>query len=73
MGHTVYALVHMSVLVSVHYKESLVWFKVSVFCYTIDTGLTLELFLDILLLSCAMEILRLWVCRPDPFACSSRS
>lgn len=39
--------------------ESLVWLEASGFYYTMDAGLSLELFLDILLLPCVTEILQL--------------
>ncbi|KAL6092998.1 hypothetical protein STEG23_036984, partial [Scotinomys teguina] len=35
--------------------------------------LSLALFLDILLLSCVVEILQVWVCGSCPFTCSNRS
>jgi hypothetical protein len=43
-----------------HCSASLVWFKGSGFCYTINTGSSLGLLLDILLLPRAMEILQLY-------------
>lgn len=54
-----------------HCNESRIWFKASSFCYTIDTGPSLDFLLDILLLSCMVEILMFWVCRSGPFTCSS--
>ena len=48
------------------WKCSLVRLKVSGFCYTTNTGLSLGLLLDILLLSCVMEILQFWICRVGP-------
>lgn len=71
-SHTVNPSVHI-LLVRVHYKESLVWFEVSGFCYTINAGSSPELLLVILLLPCAVEILKLWVCRTGPIMYSSRS
>lgn len=44
-------------MVTLNLYETFVWFKVSGFCYTIDNELSLGLLLDILLLSCVMEIL----------------
>ena len=60
MSHTVNPFIHIALLASVHCKESLVWFKASGFCYTIDTGPSLGLLLDILLLSCIVENLQDW-------------
>lgn len=49
-SHSLYMQVHTSFLASVYCKESLVWLKARDCCYTLDTGLSLELPLDILLL-----------------------
>lgn len=54
-------------------KYSLVQFEASGFCYTIDTGPSLGLLLDFLLLLCVVEILLVWVCRTCFFPCVSRS
>lgn len=43
------------------------WLDVSGFCYTTDDGLSLGLLLDILILSCVVEILLVWICSFDPF------
>lgn len=45
MSHTVNLFIHISSLVSIHCKKSLIWFKASAFCYTINVGLSLELLL----------------------------
>ena len=42
------------------------WSGSSGFCYTINTGSSLGLLSDILLLPCVMEILQLWICRAVP-------
>lgn len=52
----VYPFVHTSLLTKVLCSDLLVWFNASVFCYTIDTGSSLGLLLDSLLLPCVMEI-----------------
>jgi hypothetical protein len=44
-----------------HCHESLVWFEASGFCY--NTGSSLGLLSDAVLLPCVMELLQLWVCR----------
>ena len=49
------------------------WFEDSRLCDSIDAGSSLELVLAILLLTCVVEILQLWICRNGPFTCSSRS
>lgn len=54
--------IHFYILVLIA-KKSLVWFKALGFCYIIDTGPSLGLFLDILLRPYIVEILQLWVCR----------
>lgn len=61
-----YALVHTSLLLSVHCDESLVRFEVTGFCYILGTGPSLQLLLDVLLLPCAMEILQFWIYRSGP-------
>ncbi|KAL6075133.1 hypothetical protein STEG23_022572, partial [Scotinomys teguina] len=53
--------------------ELLVRFKSSSFWYTINTGSSAKLLLDVLLVPRAMEILWLWFHRTSPFICSSRS
>jgi hypothetical protein len=45
---------------------SLIWLGTSGFCYTINTGSSLEFFSDSLLLACVMEILQLGFCRTCP-------
>lgn len=57
----------------VHYNESLVWFKESSFCYTINTGPFPWIFSDILPLPRVMEILWQWPRRTGPFTSSSSS
>jgi hypothetical protein len=53
--------VHTSLLANVHCNESLVWFDISGFYYTISTiRLSPGLLLDVLLLACFLEILQLW-------------
>ena len=41
--YTVNPFAHIDSLANVHCNESLVWFKVSGFCYTINTGFSLGL------------------------------
>jgi hypothetical protein len=60
-------------LVNVSYRDSFTWFEAWGFCYTINTGSSLGLLLDILLLLCIMEILQLWICRAYPFTHDSSS
>lgn len=49
-SQSIYLLVHTSFpTTSVHSKESWFWFKASNFCYTLETGPSLGLLLDILL------------------------
>ena len=68
VSHSIlHPFVHTSLLANVHCNESLVWFEASGFCYTINTGSSLGLLSDILLLPCVMEILQLWICRTSPF------
>jgi hypothetical protein len=55
----VYPFAQIALLANIHCNESLVWFKASGFCYTINTGSSLGLLCDILLLPCVMEILQL--------------
>ena len=57
------------VMVSLTAMETLtktVCFKVSGFCYTINTGSSQELFSDTLLLPYTMEFLQLWICKAGP-------
>ena len=42
----------------------MILFEASDFCYTIYTGPLLKVFLDILLLSCVVEISLLWISQP---------
>lgn len=63
----VYSSVHTSSLANVHCNESLVWFEVFGFCDTITIGNSSGILLVILLLSCVMEILRLWISRTGTF------
>lgn len=67
------SFVHTSLLAIVHYKELLVWFKVSGFCCTLNAGPSLELLLVISMFPCVVEILLLWVYRTGTISCSSRS
>ena len=69
----VHTLVYTALLAAVYCHDSLVWIKASDFCYTINTGSLPGLLLDILLLPCVMEILKLWIYRTGPFMCSSHS
>jgi hypothetical protein len=71
--HTAYSFVHTSFLANVLCNESLVCFKASGFCYTISTGPSLGLLLDMLLFPCVMEILKLWICRTGSFMNSGSS
>ena len=72
--HTAYPSVHTSLLANAHRNGSLVWLEASGFCYTVNTGSSLGLLLDILLLpSISMETLQLYLCRTGPFMCSSSS
>lgn len=57
VSHSIYPLVH-TLLSNVHCNESLVWYKVSDFCYSVDIGTLLELLWGILLLSGVTEILQ---------------
>jgi hypothetical protein len=68
-----YPFVQTVLLANAHCHESLVCFKASGFCYTINTGSSPGLLSDILLLPCVMEFLKLWICRTGPFARSSSS
>jgi hypothetical protein len=46
LGHgmsIIYSFVLISSLANVHYNESLIWFKVSDFCDTINIGSSLEI------------------------------
>ena len=56
-----------SSLANVHCNEPWVWFETSGSCCTINTGSSR----DILLLSCVIKILQLWICRTSPFTCFS--
>jgi hypothetical protein len=53
----VYPFVHKSLLGNIHCNKALVWPEASSFCYTINTGSSLELLWTILLLSCVTESL----------------
>lgn len=56
----------------VHYNESLVWYKASGFCDSVN----MDPYWDsshVLLLPCVMGILWLWICRAGPFMRSSSS
>lgn len=46
VSHVVNPFDHISMLVNIHCKESLVWFKTSGFYYTISAGPSLKLFLN---------------------------
>lgn len=52
---------------SCRWTLQLVWFEVSAFCETINTGSSPGLLLLILLLFYVMEILHLWISRTGPF------
>ena len=56
---TVHPFVHISFLENVDCNE--VWFEASDFSYTINTGSSWRILLDILLLPCVREILQLVV------------
>jgi hypothetical protein len=49
--------VHTSLLASVYCNDSLLWFEVFGFCYSISAGTSMGLLSDILLLPFVMEIL----------------
>jgi hypothetical protein len=53
--HTVNHFVPTALLVNGHWSDSVVWFMVSGFCSTINTGSSPGLFSDIMLLPCVME------------------
>lgn len=59
----------MYLYLQVFMTESVAWLVASGFCYTINTGLLLELLLDILILPCVMEIQQHWICRTCLFMC----
>lgn len=61
VSHVGNAFIPLSLLGSVPFKESLVCVEASGFYHVIDAGLSLGFFLDILLLPCFVEILKLWV------------
>lgn len=65
MRHTVYPLAQTDLLANVYYNESLIWFKASVSCYTVNTGFSLGLHSNTLL-PCVIEILHLQFCRTSP-------
>lgn len=54
---TVHPFVHTSLLVNVHCNDMKVWYEPSGFCYSINTGTSLGLLLDILLLPCVLKVL----------------
>ena len=58
MCHTVESFAQTALLANVDYNVSLVWFEDSGFCYTISTGSSPEILLDMLLLTFGMETLR---------------
>ena len=58
---TVYPFVHTSLLANVHCNESLVWSEASGFCCTSNTGSSLGLLSDVLLLCSVMEIMKPWI------------
>lgn len=72
-SHRVFPSVHSALLISVHYCEALVWFEASGCCCTIDNGFLLGLLLDILFLSCIMEILQFHIRRLVAFTCCNSS
>lgn len=47
-------------------NESLVFFGTPGFCYTVNTGSSLVLLLETLLLPCVVEIMKLWVSSDAP-------
>ena len=61
MYPTVYFSVHTSSLTNVHCNELLAWFKISGFCDFINIGSSPGLLSVILLLTCIMGILKLWI------------
>jgi hypothetical protein len=50
--HTVHHFAQRALLANVHCNESLVWFQVYDFCFTINTGYSLRLLSDNQLLPC---------------------
>lgn len=70
-GHMVYHLVHITLLTNIGCNESLVCFKASGFCYTVDTGLSMGVPLSYPLV--VLCHLKLWICRVWPFTWSRRS
>jgi len=70
---TIYSSVRTSLLANVHCNESLVWFKASGFCYTINTGSSLRLLLESCCCPVVMEVLPFWICKTGPFTWTSTS
>ena len=71
--HTIYPFAHTALLTNIHCNESSSWLETSDFCYTINTGSSLGLLSDILLLPYVMEILSLWFFRTGSFTYASSS
>lgn len=65
MSHTVYLSVHTSLFSSVYCNELLVSVNAAGFCYILNTEPSMELFRDILLLPCVIEIMQLWLRTPS--------
>lgn len=63
VSHPMNPFIQVSLLGSIHCKESLVWFETS----GLISESSLGLLLGILLLSCVGEILQHCVCRSGPF------
>lgn len=69
--HALHPFAQTALLTNVHCNAPLVWFELSVVCYTINTRSSSRLLLGILLLSRVIEILWLWFCKMGPFTCSA--
>lgn len=70
---TVHPFAQTSLLAHVHSNESLVCFNASGFCYTVSTGSSPQLCLDILLLPWVTVAMQLCFCWTYPFTHSSSS
>jgi hypothetical protein len=71
--HRVHPFIPTALLTNVYRSKSLVWVKDSGFSYTTNTGSVPGFLSGTLLLPCAIQFLRLWICRIGPFMYSSSS